>query len=101
MADVFSDALHELWRNLRDGFAPHSLGYVLGFIDGLAVSGNLNAEQRELWKRRIETCPGHDDEGGRSWCAYCGNMPDKPIVDGPWTMNEAAERAAKGGPTNG
>lgn len=67
--------LHEAWFELRNGANAESLRYVVGGIDIARAAKLLTDEQAELWKRRIGTCPGHDDESGRDWCAYCGSMP--------------------------
>lgn len=66
-------ALMEMWRDLRDD-ARHA-PEVRACIYFAYEVDLLTLEQRELWLRRITTCPGHDDEGGRAWCAYCGEMP--------------------------
>lgn len=92
---AIDDCLHRVWRNLRNDCGPAAAGYARGLIDGLSTGGLLNHEQRELWTRRFMTCPGHDDEGGRSWCAYCGDMPDRPVVDGPWRLNDEAGAARR------
>ncbi len=68
------DTLMELWRNLRNDISDRQKVFVCGAISFAFSVGLLNLEQRELWQRRIETCPGHDDEGGRYWCAYCGGL---------------------------
>ncbi len=67
------DALLECWRDLRDDARrkPH----VAAVVNFAYAVGLLTIEQRELWLRRLDACPGHDDEGGRAWCAYCGDMP--------------------------
>lgn len=65
--------LTEEWKETRnDANRIPSVGLAVRLLRRL---GLLNSEQEELWLRRIQTCPGHDDEGGRDWCAYCGNMP--------------------------
>jgi len=68
------DFLTVLWRELRDDVRPHRKNYVLGALDAMNEFGVIDDTRLELWQRRIETCPGHDDEGGRAWCAYCGPM---------------------------
>jgi hypothetical protein len=68
------DALRNLWYQLRDNASPvqmRSAGAVVLFA---YHAGLLTSEQADLWWRRIQTCPGHDDEGGRVWCAYCGDL---------------------------
>lgn len=69
--------LTDLWRDCRDDLRhrPHVRVCICFAYD----LGLLTPEQRELWMRRIEACPGHDDEGGRSWCAYCGDMPREAL----------------------
>lgn len=66
--------LNERWRCLRDGAASVEMAYVRGAIEALRSVGGMTDDGAELWLRRIETCPGHDDESGRDWCAYCGQM---------------------------
>jgi hypothetical protein len=67
------ETLTEMWRDLRND-ARHAPA-VRVCINFAYDCDYLTLEQRELWLRRIATCPGHDDEGGRSWCSYCGDMP--------------------------
>lgn len=67
--------LREAWFELRNGANAESRRYVIGGIDIAHAAKLLTDEQAELWKRRIGTCPGHDDESGRDWCAFCGLMP--------------------------
>ena len=67
------EALREAWRECRDD-ARHKPAVVAQINFAYDVD-LLTLEQHELWLRRLDTCPGHDDEGGRDWCAYCGNMP--------------------------
>ena len=64
------------WKELRDGCNGEQRGYVVGAIDILKELGILNDVERDGWIARTRTCPGHDDEGGRSWCAYCGNIKE-------------------------
>lgn len=73
--------LDRQWRELRDGASREHMSYVEAAIDMVKTIGVFTAAEAELWHRRIEKCPGHDDEGGRSWCAYCGNMPQPPETD--------------------
>lgn len=74
MTDV--DALlHSFWRDLRDSRHAANVTFTQGAIQFAREAELLTPDQYELWLRRIQTCPGHDDEGGRSWCAYCGALP--------------------------
>ena len=67
------EALMENWRGLRDDARRKPV--VSALINFAYDVDLLTLEQRELWLRRLDTCPGHNDEGGRAWCAYCGDMP--------------------------
>ena len=70
----------DLWRECRNGMLygeVNLIHYLYGAIDAFATIGLFSAVERDGWKARIKNCPGHDDEGGRSWCAYCGDMPSK------------------------
>lgn len=67
------EGLMDQWRNLRDD-ARHKPA-ARACVNFAYDCDLLTLEQRALWLRRLETCPGHDDEGGRAWCAYCGDMP--------------------------
>lgn len=65
--------LRERWLELRDDRTlPHQK--LLAAVRGFHAVGLLTDEQQELWRLRTNTCPGHDDEGGRRWCAYCGDI---------------------------
>jgi hypothetical protein len=66
--------LDETWRELRNGAGPARMAYMGGAIDMLKDLGILNAEEQEGWIARRSQCPGHDDEGGRDWCAYGCDM---------------------------
>lgn len=67
------EALTALWRDLRDD--ARQAPAVRTCINFAWDVGLIAMVERELWLRRITTCPGHEDEGGRAWCAYCGDMP--------------------------
>jgi hypothetical protein len=91
--------LHEEWRELRNGAGEIEMVHFGGMIRALHAVGLLSDDQRELWGRRSHTCPGHDDEGGRDWCAYCGLMPRDPgtVADDARQDAMAAAVAAEGG----
>lgn len=67
-------ALSGLWHGLRDDASTIRLAYVTGAIGVLEIIDALNHVEADGWRARIQRCPGHDDEGGRSWCAYCGDI---------------------------
>lgn len=63
------------WLRLRDNANDEAIRlaeeylfafWQLGLVDDIGVDG---------WKARFRRCPGHTGEGGRVWCAYCGEMP--------------------------
>jgi hypothetical protein len=65
--------LHEDWKSIRDDF--RRVKGVANCVRFATRAGLLTSEQEELWLFRLETtCPGHDDEGGRDWCAYGCDM---------------------------
>ena len=66
--------LHREWRDLRNDAGPMATARVVGALDVLIAARLLTRRDHELWMLRIQTCPGHDDEGGRAWCAYCGDL---------------------------
>ena len=70
--------LLDQWRGLRDDASKGPVLFVLGAIELARCIGALDNDGAELWRRRIETCPGHDDEGGRAWCAFCGVLSSTP-----------------------
>ncbi len=76
--DAVEAELRKLWFAMRDNASSTTAGKVMACILFAWRIGCLTSDQRELWQRRITTCPGHDDEGGRVWCAYCGDMPKGP-----------------------
>lgn len=75
LADNADAALHNRWRGLRDDGSLAAVAAVVACVDFARDVGLLNEERQELWLGRLTRCPGHDDEGGRDWCAYCGQMP--------------------------
>ena len=64
-----------VWRDLRNDASPAQMGCADRVALFAFEAGLLTHEQMELWLRRFWTCPGHDDEGGRRWCAFCGVLP--------------------------
>ncbi len=65
-------ALRIEWQELRND-AGHN-DHAAACVRFAMRLGLLSDDDGELWLRRFTTCPGHDDEGGRSWCAFCGDM---------------------------
>lgn len=67
------------WGGLRDSATTTDLlkadeylfaFWQLGIVDDLDVDG---------WKARFRRCPGHINEGGRVWCAYCGDIDPQRV----------------------
>lgn len=69
------ELLAERWSAMKDGAGPEQMARTLGMIEMALLLGALSADQAELWERRVQTCPGHNDDGARDWCAYCGKLP--------------------------
>ena len=80
------DALTDIWRALRDDCSPTELACAAACVGFARAADLLTPQQEELWLRRLATCPGHDDEGGRSWCAYCGDMEIEFLDEKPPKM---------------
>lgn len=68
------DFLDVVWRELRNDCGAIAKARVAGALVALQAVGYLTPVEVEGWSKRMERCPGHDDEGGRGWCAYCGNL---------------------------
>lgn len=68
--------LIEAHNDLRNNRNDRATGEVLGAINALHAVGLLPDVQAALWAKAIQFCPGHDNEGGRDWCAYCGEMKE-------------------------
>jgi hypothetical protein len=66
--------LNKTWRSLRDDASPLALERWKGALIALHKCGLLSVLEVEAWANRFARCPGHDDEGGRAWCAFCGNL---------------------------
>lgn len=66
--------LYMVWREMRNDRSNVAVQRAMGAIAALQVVGILTVIEAEAWTTRFSRCPGHDDEGGRSWCAYCGNL---------------------------
>lgn len=49
-------------------------GPASAIVDFAKEAGLLTPSQHELWTLRLQKCPGHEDEGGRDWCAYGCDM---------------------------
>lgn len=75
--------LKEMWLKMRDDASPTSMANAKAVILFAWHTFLLNGDEMELWTLRVATCPGHEGEGGRVWCAYCGNMPTEKILEKP------------------
>jgi hypothetical protein len=74
MVEAANDWLDGTWRELRNGAGPARRAYLAGAVDALRSLGLLDDAEQEAWIARGKRCPGHDDEGGRDWCAYGCDM---------------------------
>lgn len=68
------DFLDKVWREMRNDGRPFILAGAIGAVEALLQVGMLSQVEADGWLARFERCPGHDDEGGRVWCAYCGRI---------------------------
>ena len=66
--------LDSAWRSIRDGWKGQYIDRIHGALALLEHLGVLTSIEVEGWRARLDRCPGHDDEGGRDWCGYCGKM---------------------------
>lgn len=72
MDEAVDRELRALWFRIQDTGEDLPLIYCADFAWKV---GLLTDQERELWILRAEKCPGHEhDGGGRSWCAYCGDL---------------------------
>lgn len=68
----------ECWRELRNGADKVAMARMEGRLSALEAAGLLTTAEANIWRRVITVCPGHHDEWGRVWCAYCGTLvPDE------------------------
>lgn len=74
LRQIVDDYLNAVWRALRDDASPDVEAASVGALLAFHMVGLLNELECEAWQARMKKCPGHDDEGGRVWCAYCGNL---------------------------
>lgn len=74
------DVLRELWPGLRDDGGREAQAYFTGAVAMAYELGALDIDRRAVGTPHGH--PGHSDEGGRDWCAYCGHMPAGTEVDG-------------------
>lgn len=72
--DGADTVLREIWKELRNDASERALAIALGAINMAGALHALTPDMVELWQHRIKSCPGHDDEGSRVWCAYCGDI---------------------------
>jgi hypothetical protein len=63
-----------LWREMRNNRSELIVAQAMGALTALLACGLLTALEVTQWTYCFDRCPGHDDEGGRRWCAYCGNL---------------------------
>jgi hypothetical protein len=71
--DIADKVMSATWQAMRNDRRLQP--YANGAIEMALALRAFDAEHAELWSHRLNTCPGHEDEGGRDWCAYCGPLP--------------------------
>lgn len=74
--EEITQELQGWWEACMDEYketAPVAFGLIRAFEN----LGLLTKDEAELWQLRIKNkCPEDEGHGGgRSWCAYCGNIP--------------------------
>jgi len=69
-----NEIMQECHFGMTDDF-PKGEIYANGALDTLLKLGVFTEEQHRLWGLALKSCPGHRD-GGRVWCAYCGNLTE-------------------------
>lgn len=63
-----------LWREMRNNRSELIVARAMGALTALLACGLITTLEVTQWTYCFDRCPGHEDEGGRSWCAYCGNL---------------------------
>lgn len=72
--------LNEIWRSLEDDHSPMALAFCKTYVDAYERAGVITKEAAELWRLRMDhECPERKGNhiGGRAWCAYCGETPER------------------------
>lgn len=67
---TINETLAVLWRERRNDGSSDALARLDGITIGLELAGVLTPMEAVGWRSEFRRCPGHDDEGGRDWCAY-------------------------------
>ena len=68
----YLDFLH---RHLRNDNSPDAQLRYRAVAEAFRACGLIDGPTYSARLRNIRHCPGHGDEDGRDWCAYCGIMP--------------------------
>ena len=75
MDDNIKQLLSDIHKENRNGLSLHRRYFITGYLTALFESNVISKDEIDLWRLRLmHECPGHDDEGDRDWCAYCGNI---------------------------
>jgi len=70
---AIDDCLQSLWEAMQDDYRTNKAK----FDGAIQLASRLNLitnEKTELWCLRVKNCPDPDHIGGRTWCAYCGDI---------------------------
>jgi hypothetical protein len=74
--------LHRLRMERQDDASMSTAFYHVGILEGMRLAGLLSDDEFELWERRLRSCPTPNDHlGGRTWCAYCGDVSQQSTDD--------------------
>ena len=76
------ELLREFWRELMNDASDVARAEAKGGIRAMRHLGWINDVEVDGWMRRLDRCPDTDHEGGRAWCAYCGDVnPDSEPLE--------------------
>lgn len=71
--------LNDLWLDMMDDY-PKNRERLMGALLLAVDLGLISAMEQEMWAVAVNSCPDKDHIGGRTWCAYCGEV--EPNYDG-------------------
>jgi hypothetical protein len=54
--------------------ANWGMHYARGAADALMAAGLISLSHRHIFDLALKTCPEPSHDGGRVWCAYCGDV---------------------------
>ncbi len=67
------ELLEDVWHSLSTGSMTRENAH--GYVSGMHAVGAVSDAEYDGWQNdRFNRCPGHEGEGGRVWCFYCGDI---------------------------